>query len=196
MRLDSSILEHLKLKHTPDLSVYDKDTGFMTVDPSLRSTGICVVHRGHKTTCVINTKGLDRVDALIYIYDNMRGLLVESNVFFPLVVVEGYSFGSMGNAFTKVIEAGAAVRMACYQSQITVVEVPPSRWKKEAVLKGNANKKYIQEYVAENHQKKFATTDECDAWCILLACVTSTEILNTDQKTCLNMAMALYCAGR
>jgi Holliday junction resolvasome RuvABC endonuclease subunit len=46
-----------------------------------------------------------------------------------VVVVEGYSYGSTGNAVTKQAEIGGVIRAACGSLRVPVVEMPIQTWK-------------------------------------------------------------------
>lgn len=56
------------------------------------------------------------------------------------VMIEGYSMGSFGNAFLSLAELGGVVRLALWTEGIASVDVAPSRLKRYATGKGNADK--------------------------------------------------------
>lgn len=59
-----------------------------------------------------------------------------------LVVIEGYSFGSM-NKREALGELGGVVRLMLYEARVRYVEVPPSSLKMYATGKGNAPKDLV-----------------------------------------------------
>jgi crossover junction endodeoxyribonuclease RuvC len=58
----------------------------------------------------------------------------------PLILVEGYSFGSRNSQAHAAGELGGIVRMMLWENQYAYVDVPPTCLKKFATGKGNAAK--------------------------------------------------------
>lgn len=101
------------------------------LDLSLVATGFADRHG----TCVLKTKlrGMARLDWI------ERAILDELEPD-PLVIVEGYSYGSRGSAVYNIAELGGVVRLALWRAGITYVEVAPGALKKFTTGKGNASK--------------------------------------------------------
>lgn len=77
-----------------------------------------------------------------WIVDRICGVVFQG-LAMPLVVIEGYSFGSKGRAVFDIAELGGIIRYTLADCPCTVVEVPPSCLKKYATGKGNAPKELV-----------------------------------------------------
>lgn len=60
-----------------------------------------------------------------------------------IVVVEGYSFGSKGQAVYGIAELGGVVRLALHDLRTPFVVVPPASLKKYSTGRGNAKKEEV-----------------------------------------------------
>jgi len=61
------------------------------------------------------------------------------------IVMEGYSYGSKSSMTLQIAENAALIKNKLYKSNIEYIIVPPSRIKKFATGKGNANKELMHE---------------------------------------------------
>lgn len=87
------------------------------------------------------------------------------------IILEGYSFGSQGNATTWTHEYGALLRESLSQ-RFDVREVPPTTIKKFATGKGNADKMAVAVAITKRWGLTLQTSDEYDATaCCLLGMV-------------------------
>ena len=59
------------------------------------------------------------------------------------VVMEGYSFGSKSSMTSQIAENAAIIKNKLYKSNIEYIIVPPTKIKKFATGKGNANKELM-----------------------------------------------------
>lgn len=117
---------------------------FIGIDPSLSSTGLCVLDQGGgqailKTMPCSPNKGAQRL------YD-MEGMMVSELQRFShlpaLVAIEGYAFGSFSQR-ERLGEWGGVLRLCLYKLHLPYVEVPPSTLKKYVTGKGNSKKNQI-----------------------------------------------------
>lgn len=109
------------------------------IDPSLTATGVALPD-GSVTTIRIKVpkggaKHVRETDRLIVVRDRVSALLADVD----LVVVEGYSYGS-GFQAHQLGELGGVLRVLLTETGVTWVEVAPTRVKRYATGKGNANK--------------------------------------------------------
>lgn len=105
--------------------------GVVGLDLSLTATGICTA--GGAGVFKPRSTGMERLHAIASF---VAARVSDGDV----VVIEGYSFGSKGNAMFNLGELGGVVRLDLYKSGISFVDVPPSVLKKFATGNGNANK--------------------------------------------------------
>ena len=124
----------------------------ISVDPSLRSTGITLLTFDPENnvfdislSTIKSTKGDERILVFRDLFAKTFGMCKEHDV--SLGIVEGYSFMSQGNAFSQTIEAGAACRIGIAARGVPIIEIPPTLWKREVLKNGNASKKEIKEKV-------------------------------------------------
>lgn len=106
------------------------------IDLSLTSTGICYVETN--TAVTSKKRGPER---LVEIREAVLGHL--SGLESPVVIVEGYSFGSKNSQAHATGELGGVIRVALHERGIPYVEVPPTCLKKFATGKGNASKNEV-----------------------------------------------------
>lgn len=85
----------------------------------------------------------------------------------PVVIVEGYSFGSRNSQAHSLGELGGVVRYLLWRSDIPFVEVPPTCRAKFATGKGNASKSAVVSAVSARTGIVWdgkGAEDRCDAW--------------------------------
>jgi crossover junction endodeoxyribonuclease RuvC len=80
-----------------------------------------------------------------------------------LVVIEGYSFGSRGQAILDLAEFGGILRREMIALGFNVIEISPSELKKFITGKGNANKTEMVATMARQYGVSYKTNDEYDA---------------------------------
>lgn len=83
-------------------------------------------------------RGLDRID---WICKQVRGMIPEQGDVH--VFIEGFSFGSQGQALYEIAGLGYIIRYMLWYRKIPCTEVAPSQLKKWATGKGNAPKEII-----------------------------------------------------
>lgn len=85
----------------------------------------------------------------------------------PVVIVEGYSFGSRNSQAHAIGELGGVVRLSLFNLDIPYVEVPPTCRAKFATGKGNAGKTEVMSAVSARTGIVWSgkgADDRCDAW--------------------------------
>jgi crossover junction endodeoxyribonuclease RuvC len=102
------------------------------LDLSLTATGICTADQC--ATIKVRSNGMKRL------LDIREALVDHGLCAADVVVIEGYSFGSMNSHAHALGELGGHIRLCLYQAEIRYVDIPPAVLKKFATGKGNANK--------------------------------------------------------
>lgn len=131
----------------------------MGLDPSLTSTGLATPDgTAHTLEPPAGLAGMARiawhVDQLFYA-NWMHGT--------DLVVVEGYSFGSKGNATRDLAELGGVLRFTLWHGRKRWVDVPPPTLKIFATGKGTADKTAMVVTARERLGYGGLSADEADA---------------------------------
>jgi Holliday junction resolvasome RuvABC endonuclease subunit len=131
------------------------------LDLSLTSTGISC---GDLIEVIApKVKGVER---LLYIRDAVMEFVL-SDYENPLVIVEGYSFGSKNSQAHSIGELGGVVRVALHLERIPFVVVPPTVRAKFATGKGNASKAEVLSSVSARTGIAWSGSgadDMCDAF--------------------------------
>ena len=134
------------------------------IDQSLTSTGICIMNKeGEFNTLCIKPK-MKGMERLMFIEKQIEQLLLKFKTDL-YVVMEGYSYGSIGRTF-ELGELGGMIKMLLNKHGIPYSIVPPTVWKKEIIGKGNANKDTIKWEIEKKYGLIFKTQDETDSWCM------------------------------
>ena len=143
-----------------------RPVNILALDLSLTSTGWAryaagVIRRGH-----LEPNGLRGYDRLEWIRQRALDLAWGCD----LVVLEGYSFGSKGNAILNAAELGGVIRMALHDLGLTWANVPPAVLKKYATGKGNAGKELVLVEAVKRLGYEGSSNDEADAlWLLQMA---------------------------
>jgi crossover junction endodeoxyribonuclease RuvC len=85
----------------------------------------------------------------------------------PLVVLEGYSYGSRNSQSHSIGELGGVVRLALWNMRVPYVEIAPTVRAKFATGKGNAGKNEVVSAVSARTGIVWSgagADDLCDAW--------------------------------
>jgi len=103
----------------------------LALDMSLTHTGYCL--NGETGVIASRKRGWDRIAEITSrVYELTFGV--------DVVVIEGYSYGSKGQAVYQIAELGGIIRFWLYTRRMLTVEITPSTLKKFATGKGNAPK--------------------------------------------------------
>jgi Holliday junction resolvasome RuvABC endonuclease subunit len=88
----------------------------------------------------------------------------------PLVVLEGYSFGSKGNAIFQTGELGGILRLWMWENNVPLAIVTPQQMKKYATGSGGSGKDLVLSAAVRRFDRDF-TNDEADAqWLYAMGC--------------------------
>jgi len=152
------------------------------VDPSLRSTGICALRSGllgdrvskittgtSKRTLLDRWARYEEIVTGVKLFCRVHGTGVLSHA---LVLIEGYSMGSKGAAFTQLIESGTLLRRFFLKdTSWTVLEIAPAALKKFVTGKGGGagtDKTGVAMAAFKRWSIEHGTSDETDAHCLAL----------------------------
>lgn len=130
------------------------------LDLSLTSTGIA-----HDDTIEGITPKMKGEQRLVFIRDAVRE--ITRGYPDPLIVIEGYSFGSKNSNAHSIGELGGVVKTDFYEAGIPFVVVPPTCRAKFATGKGNASKSEVVSAISARTGITWAgksAEDLCDSW--------------------------------
>lgn len=144
-----------------------RDLRIISIDPSLRSSGVFICDKGECRAYSIQRKE----ERLSVLGRYVRHFAKEANSKYDLCIIEGYSMGSHSSSVTVQAEAGGVIR-ACFAANGTpIIEITPMTWKSITGLsKLKLKKNSVQEkrdylnHCLETYGFTFDTTDECDAF--------------------------------
>jgi crossover junction endodeoxyribonuclease RuvC len=131
------------------------------LDPSLTGTAVCVAGSEPMRFTSKPTDGLmDRISRYLVL-----ARCVEDNIpVGALVMLEGYSFASSGNAGRWLAEYGGILRQVLLRITPHVIEVTPGLLKKFATGKYQSDKEVVRAHVAKRWGIIHETSDETDAF--------------------------------
>lgn len=138
------------------------DPRIVALDLSLTSTGVADWWEPDLITYSIKPRqtGARRLT-------DIRSEIMESAEAANLVLIEGYSYGSVNSQAHSLGELGGVVRVALYEDGIPYLVVSPSEIKKYATGKGNASKDAVLQQAVHRSGRTFGSNDEADAWWLL-----------------------------
>ena len=130
------------------------------LDLSLTETGISTAEETcHSKTPATRIKGMKRIQSILdFVEDTMEEY--QEN---PLIVIEGYSYGSRTGQAHSLGELGGVVRFALWESNHQYIDVPPSTLKIFATGKGNVGKTEVVVAVRERLGLETTNDNEADA---------------------------------
>lgn len=135
-------------------------TPIIGIDPSVRSTGLA---RTDGTTTTIRPPAALTGGARLHWIEQQ--LLADIKAHPPLpevAIVEAPAYHGHPLAMIRLGQAAGVLHVALHRLNVTVIEVPPSRLKRYATGKGNADKDAMAAALPA-HIARPATHDECDA---------------------------------
>jgi Holliday junction resolvasome RuvABC endonuclease subunit len=143
----------------------------MGIDPALNSTG--VVYPGPDGAPVIQLyrPPKESADGMARIAWMRRWLSSLLRIVKPdVVAIEGYSFGSKGQAVFNIGEFGGVMRFTIWEAGAAIVEVPPATLKVYATGSGNAEKDAMIAEAIRRLGYAGSNRDEADAaWLFAMA---------------------------
>jgi crossover junction endodeoxyribonuclease RuvC len=127
------------------------------IDPSIRSTGVCVLGaEADVELSQISFPELRGVARLVQVVDRLQEILKENLGEHPdscLVVIEGYA--TRGGENNSLVELGGCIRYHLHRAALPFVVVPPSSLKKFVTGKGNADKVTVCQYIERRYGRQF-----------------------------------------
>ena len=132
------------------------------IDPSLTSTGICVMDGetgeiGETIAIQPNNTGPERLASFRQEITNLIAMRSNMHAF-----IEGYAFGA-NNQREALGELGGILRLALYDAGIPIVVIPPTILKKFATGRGTADKVAMAVQLMKEFGISYPTTDQTDA---------------------------------
>lgn len=153
----------------------------LAIDPSLRSTGICLFTGGKiKTETWAYKKDIKRIDIMSDLYWKIVNLYIDMQGAVDYMVIEDYAFSQIGKrsrgsaSITPLAEVQGLLKGICAAHSSKVVVMSSQTWKSVVgwVTLPKMKKADIEYYISTTKKlfkKEFKTTDECDAYMIYLA---------------------------
>lgn len=135
--------------------------GVVGIDPSLTGSAVCAWPDVPRR---FTSKPADGLSARISRYVGLAESVAKSVPFESLVMLEGYSFASPGNAGRWLAEFGGILRKRLLELTPYIVEVSPHLLKKFATGKGNSDKEALRAHVAKRWGVIHDSSDETDAF--------------------------------
>jgi Holliday junction resolvasome RuvABC endonuclease subunit len=139
------------------------------IDYSLSSPAVCIINKqfNHKTCRIYNLTNSKklckdyflkdivlRIEPMPFYENNLERFSVISEWLVNKVIntynikdvyIEGFSMNSSVGRITDLAEATGVLKYRLYKSGLNVIPIPPTKIKKIASGKGNANKKFMEE---------------------------------------------------
>jgi Holliday junction resolvasome RuvABC endonuclease subunit len=158
-------------------------TRILGLDLSLTATGVAW-EGGTEVLSFPKLRGFDRIERInSAIWEHFGpGKPSEHET---VVVIEGYSFGSIGRAVYDIAELGGVTRYLFHERGLRYVEVPPATLKKFATGKGNAGKDEVLAAAIRRFGFAGSNNNEADAWMLFQmgrAAYCSPPIVPTDYQ--------------
>lgn len=135
------------------------------VDPSLRSTGVAYDTAGAVSTGTVTPKKLFEGRRLFCIRQEITQIL--DSMVCRLVVMEKLIGGPNRQTTIQQAELVGVLKLAFWERNIPVLQVPPSSLKLFATGKGNADKDMVRVAMSKHRGDYFKSDDEADAYALL-----------------------------
>lgn len=140
----------------------------VTIDPSLTNTAVVRGYESgayHLASFGSGPTGKD-VASRIKRYSDLVGRVMKwiDDDRPTAIYIEGYSFGSQGQAVTGLGEYGGILRLNLVTICDRIIEVAPHTLKKFATGKGAGKKEMVIGHLAKRYDVMFASNDEFDAF--------------------------------
>lgn len=133
------------------------------LDISLTNTGFCLLDKGrvYKMGLVKSKPNIDRFERFNTILGNLAPFIEKAS----FVVIEGYSFASVGKVF-DIAELSGIIKAYIWSLQKPFIEVPPNTLKKFVTGNGNADKNIMMTKAFKTYGIEFDDDNICDAFCL------------------------------
>lgn len=161
----------------------------ISIDPSKANTGVYMKWYDREHFYTINTSKL-KTEAEKYqkiwneIYLNCQAYDMK------MAFIEDYAY-SGHRSMTSLAEVKGIILFALYNNNIPVIKVTPSTWQAlcKLDLPKTKNKEYVNQ-VNQFYKKDFKTSDECDAYMMLVSmCYIWKGVIKTDSHLKLQKKM-------
>lgn len=142
----------------------------ISVDPSLRSTGVYIAGKDQSFTIKTNPDE-DRVQTLSKLMRKWNEIFNGGG---QLLLIEDYAFSRNSQSVTKLAEVGGIIRAAAGEFNMQILEIPSTFWKhwtNQSEAPDKKKEKDYCEYFSKKYSRSFATTDEVDAFLIYQSCL-------------------------
>lgn len=140
----------------------------ISIDPSKANTGIYIKTNKDEYFCTISTKK-QKTEAEKYkmIYETFYYNCKTHGI--KMAFIEDYAY-SGHRSMTSLAEVKGIILLALYNNNIPVIKVAPSTWQAlcKLDLPRTKNKEYVNQ-VNQFYKKDFKTSDECDAYMMLVS---------------------------
>ena len=141
----------------------------ISIDSSKVSTGLYIKLKDKAFSMCIDTHGMTDKEAYIFIQGKMQNIIEKYKI--EVAFIEDYPFNTKNSRSVTVLAEIKGIIMAeLYKRNVYVIKVPIPTWQglcKGVLPKKSAKKKYL-EHVEKYYNKKFKTTDEADAYMIII----------------------------
>ena len=139
------------------------------LDLSLTATGmVVVVDNGRPSSTVIEPKALRGIERMRWVVREIRNRgVIRPDRMSQLILIEGFSFGSKGQAIFEIAGLGYLVRDFLYELAVPYVVVAPGQVKKFATGRGNVNKNIVLREVWKRWQFDAADDNVADAFVLM-----------------------------
>lgn len=143
----------------------------ISIDSAKANIGIYIRKGNSELYTTINTtKKKTKADKYLHIRNEMKRLCEENKI--KLAFLEDYTFSvKRSQSVTSLAEVKGLILITLYELDISVIMVNPSTWKAmcKLALPSKKNKKEYVDSVNAYYKKMFKSTDECDAYLMLLS---------------------------
>jgi Holliday junction resolvasome RuvABC endonuclease subunit len=135
---------------------------YVGIDQSIVCTSVAFLYEGHVEINRIK-KDVRGAELLCEIYDDVK-YFIDCNKFRGLagVAIEGYAFGAKG-AYFNLGEVGGVIRLAAFQEEWPLIQVPPTSLKKYITGKGTSPKDIMIKEMYKKYGLDINDNNDADA---------------------------------
>jgi Holliday junction resolvasome RuvABC endonuclease subunit len=162
--MDGSISPRVRTRMAPMVPLKNipvTDDVYLGIDPSLVSTGVCMIYRGGCDAFTLRPHKSLKGEARLAWFADEFSLLLRKHTF-RNAAIEGYSFGSKGASF-NIGEHGGVLRLALFRQGASWAVVPPQTLKKFATGSGTADKEAVSKELFKRFGVDLIQNDAVDA---------------------------------
>jgi Holliday junction resolvasome RuvABC endonuclease subunit len=155
-----------------DIITKGRKMNIVSIDSAKANIGIFIISEKTKieiSTTISTTTKKTNAEKYLHIKKSIEKLCQENNI--EVAFIEDYTYSiKRSQAVTSLAEVKGIILVTLYEFKIPVIKVNPQTWKAMAKLSlpEKKNKEYIK-VVNNFYKKEFKTSDECDAYMMLLS---------------------------